>query len=125
MDDILKVEFPIGDQGVTLVLSRPTDAQLFVLALTRQPKTDDEKMKAVQRIVRVLETLSGDQWADVVEEGMITGTLTPLDLLGVVNDVIKFPWAEHAKTAEAEAALDSTAVEPEPVRPAPRVVSGG
>lgn len=125
MDDILKVEFPIGPR--TVIMSRPSDGQLFAITVIRKPKENDGpevKHRFTERIIRFLEALAGpDQWAGI-EDGMLADEIKPVQLFELFTDVTQFDWAAHAKQAQA-AALEPDA-EPAPdARPAPRVVSGG
>lgn len=118
MDDNsrLKVEFPLGD--LMVVVEQPTPEQLFVLALSRQPRTDQEQGRLVTRVVRVMEKITGEQWYDVIEAGMIDETITVTQLMDLVGDVLQFEWTKQDTPG------------PEPVdlgpvpnkRPAPRVV---
>lgn len=129
MDDILKVEFPLGPR--TVVMSRPSDAQLFALAITRKPKDGDDpgvKLRFTERVVRFLEALAGpQQWAGV-EDDMMESRITPSELLDLFSDVTGFDWAgaagQQQSTPEPE---DQPVRVPEPVteKRTPRVVSGG
>lgn len=129
-DKIMKVSFPVGTGGAEVIVSRPTPAQAFVLALSRKPgdgaTADMERL--VRRITRVMEQLMGQEtWIAVIEEGLITGTLAPEDLSQLTVDVLRFDWTLGAAAKEAVEIIvqDVSPPEPEPVRPAPRVVSGG
>lgn len=125
MDDILKVEFPIGSR--TVVMSRPSEGQLFAITVIRKPKEGDGpevKHRFTERIIRFLEALAGPgQWAGI-EDGLLAGEIEPLQLFELFTDVTRFDWAAHAR--QAEAATPEPDTEPAPdARPAPRVVSGG
>lgn len=123
MDDILKVEFPLGPR--TVIMSRPSDSQLFALAVARKPKAGDApavNLRFTERIVRFLEALAGpEQWAGI-EDDMMESRVSPSDLLDLFSAVSEFDWAAHEKKM-ADPEPDSPL--PIPGRPAPRVVSGG
>lgn len=126
MDDTLKVEFPLGD--FKIVVSEPTDGQLFALALSRTSK-DADRERLIRRLIRVLEMLTGpEQWYDIIEDALISGDLTPEALVKLASDVFEFPWKEHHKPQPAPAGTNLAPGEPlTEVVPAsgPRVVSGG
>lgn len=121
MDDKqrLKVEFPVGDFMITV--TQPTGEQQFVLAMSRQPKTDQDTVRLVTRLTSIMQRLTGEQWFSVIEENMIGERLTVSDLLTLVEDVLSFKWADHVPAQEAPE-HDRSAVDLEPARPAPRVV---
>lgn len=121
MDDKqrLKVEFPVGDFMITVM--QPTGEQQFVLAMSRQPKTDQDTVRLVTRLTSIMQRLTGEQWFSVIEENMIGERLTVSDLLTLVEDVLSFKWADHVPAQEAPE-HDRSAVDLEPARPAPRVV---
>lgn len=130
MDDNsrLKVEFPLGE--LTVVVEQPTPEQLFVLALSRQPKTDQEQGRLVDRVVRVMEKITGDQWYDVIEAGLINEQITVSQLMELVGDVLQFEWAKYAAPDEVPAGTHLGTDEPlttvvPDMRPAPRVVGRG
>lgn len=128
MDDNtrLKVEFPVGE--FTVVVEQPTPEQLFVLALSRQPKTDQEQGRLVGRVVKVMERLLGDQWYDVIESGLIDETLTVTQMMELVGDVLQFEWAKHAPEPDPEpiaAEYEAATADAPTKRPAPRVVGRG
>lgn len=132
-DKIMKVSFPVGTGGAEVIVSRPTPAQAFVLALSRKPgdgaDAAQDVQRLVRRIVRVMEQLMGrDAWDSVIEEGLITGTLAPDDLNQLVVDVLRFDWTlgvtDEVKERIVEEAKDPGYLPPS-LRPAPRVVSGG
>lgn len=110
MDDTTqRAAFPFGDTEV--ILTRPTDSQLFVLALSRTGGSQADQERTVRRILRVVEKLIGpDAWADVVEEALIEGHATPEDLMRVVEALLKFDWNE-GETGPGPVAA------PEPVTP--------
>lgn len=123
MDDTLKVEFPMGD--VKIVVSEPTEGQLFALALSRTSK-DADRARLVQRLIRVLEMLTGpEQWYDVIEEGLISGTLTPESLVKLASDVFEFDWKAHRPAAPVPAAVNRPNTDVTDSASGPRVVSGG
>lgn len=129
MDDILKVEFPLGPR--TVVMSRPSDAQLFALAVIRKPKDGDDpgvKLRFTERVVRFLEALAGpQQWAGV-EDDMMESRITPSELLDLFSDVTGFDWAGAAGQQQSAAGPEDQPVhasEPVTEKRTPRVVSGG
>lgn len=121
MDDILKVEFPLGPR--TVVMTRPSDNQLFAITVIRKPtETSDPavKFRFTERIIRFLEALAGpEQWL-TVEDDMLSNVVTPSHLLTLFSDVTQFDWDAHAKSVPTEPDRAPEA----PERPAPRVVSG-
>jgi hypothetical protein len=123
-DNKLKAEFPIGTS--TVVVTEPSPGQMFVLALSRKPQSDDAASveKVVRRLLRVLEALTGEQqWYEVIEEGMISGEITPEQLTRLAVEVVQFDWA-GPRPAAAETVLHDPSIDPV-TRPAPRIVSGG
>lgn len=122
MDDSLKVEFPMGN--LKIVVSEPTDGQLFALALSRK-SNDQDRTRLVTRLIRVLEALTGpDQWDDVIEAALLGGTLGPEAVIKLAADVLEFDWAAHRKPVAATGAVPYLHPEPLPAA-GPRVVSGG
>lgn len=110
----------MGD--LKIVVSEPTDGQLFALALSRTSK-DADRARLVQRLIRVLETLTGpEQWYDVIEDALIGGTVSPEQLVKLASDVFEFPWADHRKPVTAPANIEGIPAAPDA---GPRVVSGG
>jgi hypothetical protein len=123
MDDTqrLKVEFPVGDFKV--IVQEPLPGQLFALSMSRRPTSGGEGVMLAQRVTRVIEALTGEQWFTVIEDGLISGTLEVSDVMDLLQEVVTFPWAEHRKAPEPESEPENEA--PETVtRPAPRVVGG-
>lgn len=122
MDDntTVKAEFPIGDSGKTVVVSRPTDQQMFLISLSRKPSTPAESRRLIQRLFGVLEMLMGEeQWYDVVEYGLMRSEFAPDDVFSLARDIMNFEWP----TGTDNISPDSAPATPE--RPAPRLVSGG
>lgn len=118
----LKVEFPVGDFTVTVM--EPTGEQMFVLAMSRQPKTEADTVRLVTRLTTIMQKLTGEQWFDVIEANMVDELMTVADLLTLVEDMLKFPWAQHHKQdADPEPEEQSVTIEEFPSR-APRVVGG-
>lgn len=126
MDDTLKVEFPLGEGGRAVVVRRPTDNQLFALTLIRRPtsaSTTQDRATFMARILSLVESLiEPDVWGQI-ETDMLSGKLSPEDLLRLVNDVLQFRWT----TVDAPDAEDGDPDAPVriPERPAPRIVRGG
>lgn len=101
-DDTLKHRFRLGETGPHLEVSRPTESQLFVLALSRQSADGGERLRLVRRLMRVVEAVVGSsQWDDVIESRMIAGTLDPNDLVDFSQAVLGFDWAALAGAQEA------------------------
>jgi hypothetical protein len=125
-DDTLRVEFPLGD--TTIVVTEPSDQQLFLLVLTRKPQDGDvaDSMKLVKRLFRVFEKIVGeDQWENVIEEGLLEARFTPNQVMQLISDVIRFPWSEHSKAVQTAAEEAAPVPVVEAKRPGPRIVSGG
>ena len=123
MDDTMKVEFPLGPRAV--VLSRPTEGQLFAITILRMPRDGDDaktRHRFLERIIRFLEVLAGpEQWSEI-EDALLSEQVKPEELLRLFTDVTHFDWAAHAKEQPVQPEPED---EPEPERRAPRVVSGG
>lgn len=127
MDDStrLKAEFPLGDT-LKIIALEPTPSQQLVLGLTRVPKDGDHEgiLRLVRRLFGVIEALVGkDAWYDVIEDGLINGTISEMELVTFARDVMNFDWASHHKQQDRPA--EDVPGEPEPVRAAPRVITGG
>lgn len=124
MDDILKVEFPLGPRSV--IMSRPSDSQLFAITVIRKPRENDGpevKHRFTERIIRFLEVLAGpEQWARV-EDGMLADEIQPVQLFELFTDVTHFDWSAHEKKVQETAVVTDEEAAPE--KRAPRVVSGG
>jgi hypothetical protein len=123
MDDTqrLKVEFPVGDFKV--IVQEPLPGQLFALSMSRRPTSGGEGVMLAQRVTRVIEALTGEQWFTVIEDGLISGTLEVSDVMDLLQEVVTFPWSEHRKAPEHQGAAVIDGVVPVE-RPAPRVVGG-
>jgi hypothetical protein len=123
MDDTMKVEFPLGPRAV--VLSRPTEGQLFAITILRMPRDGDDaktRHRFLERIIRFLEVLAGpEQWSEI-EDALLSEQVKPEELLGLFSDVTQFDWAAHDAHVRPSPRPED---EPEPERRAPRVVSGG
>lgn len=115
----LQVEFSVGAFTVTVL--EPTGEQMFVLGVSREPRNDTEQMQLVERLVRILRKLTGDQWFSVIESNMIDEEMTVADVLTLTEDIMKFPWAKHHKATEALPEPEQPVIEAIE-RPAPRVV---
>lgn len=101
MDDTLKHTFPLGSPpaAVSVTVSRPTEGQMFILAMSRETAEGAERMRLIKRLIRVLETLTGpDQWDSVIETAMISGSVTPLELVDFAQKVFVFDWAALEKS---------------------------
>lgn len=121
----MHVEFPLGDQGRTITVRRPSDHQFFALTLIRRPtstSTAKDRSTFMTRVLTLVESLiDPDDWAQI-ETDMLRAELSPEDLLRLVGDVLNFAWhADRSNEADPDGEPDG----PRPVRPAPRVVSGG
>jgi hypothetical protein len=123
MDDTMKVEFPLGKR--TVIMSRPSEGQMLAITILRMPKEGDEakvKHRFLQRIIRFMEVLAGpEQWQEI-EDALLAEEIEPGELLNLFTDVTQFDWTAHATE---QTAVPEPEDEPEPVRRAPRVVSGG
>lgn len=121
----MHVEFPLGDQGRTITVRRPSDHQFFALTLIRRPtstSTAKDRSTFMTRVLTLVESLiDPDDWAQI-ETDMLRAELSPEDLLRLVGDVLNFAWhADRSTEVDSDGEPDA----PVPVRPAPRVVSGG
>lgn len=121
MDDTqqLKAEFPLGD--LMIVVSEPSPGQHFALSLSRTA-TDQDQERLVRRVLKVMEALTGpEQWYGVIEDALISGTVTPAQLMDLAARVLQFPWSEHRAVTKPEP-LPEEGPTPGPV---PRIISGG
>lgn len=99
-DNTLRAQFTIGE--TTVIASQPTAEQMFVLQLTRQSSSAKEGVRTARRLVRILETLLGqDQWDDVMDAGLIEGTITVEQMMILAKEIFTFDWASLAETKEA------------------------
>lgn len=129
-DNTLKVSFPLGD-STEVTVRQPTDGQALVLSLTRMPSQADVKAqhRVIQRIMRVVESLVGkEQWENVIEEGLLDGSLSVIELLELVQSIVTFDWTLGVKNdpdPELTSLHRTPAPLPEviPVR-GPRVITG-
>lgn len=126
MDDSrLKVEFPLGDE-LKIVVNEPTSAQGFVLMLALKPGgggTREETVRLVHRMFAVVEALvTQEVWDSVIEQALIHGRITEVDLMQFVRDIARFNWGAH-RDQELPGSEEPDAV-PEPPRPEPRVIRG-
>lgn len=122
MDDTqqLKAEFPLGD--LKIVVSEPTPSQLFALGLSRK-SSDADQAHLVRRLCRVLEALTGpDQWYDVIEDGLISGEISPTQLIEMASAVLEFPWADYRKPVATPIDVVGTPAAPDA---GPRIIPGG
>lgn len=127
-DNQIKVSFPLGSGDFEVMASRPTEGQMFVLALSRKPADNDPQgqFKMVQRVTRVMESLVGaEQWSRI-EDALLTGEITVMELMSLVGSIMKFDWTLGAQeeTATLSEFVPQTPVVAKPERQ-PRVVSGG
>jgi hypothetical protein len=114
MDDRIRAEFPLGDKGRTVIVSEPTEGQVLVLAMASRP--GGSEMQMISRVVRVLETLTGAEQWEIVEDSMISGEVSAREFLELVSSVLTFDWPSHTTPAPAEKPSAS---------PAPRIVPNG
>lgn len=126
-DNTLKVSFPLGD-STEVTVRQPTDGQALVLSLTRMPSESDVKAqhRVIQRIMRVVESLVGkEQWENVIEEGLLDGSLSVIELLELVQSIVTFDWTLGVKEKAPSQEVFHPAPLPEavPVR-GPRVITG-
>lgn len=127
MDDTKTyVEFPIGDRLITV--REPGESQLLMLMMTRAPKDGDTRgaLSMTTRMFRLLEALTGKQYEDVIEDGLMTEEITVLQVVELIKDVAGFDWAGARAGDALQDALDreeAKQAEPAPVpKPGPRVV---
>lgn len=130
MDDSsrLRAEFPLGTTA-TVIVSQPTDGQLLVLALSRQPEAHDEKgsLRLVRRLLSVVEALMGpDTWDRVVEDGLVSGSLSVADLMELIQSIMQFEWKAPEDALQSaldrEEAKQNGTLQTEAPRPAPRLL---
>lgn len=99
-DNTLRAQFTVGETIVTA--SQPTAEQMFVLQLTRQSSSAKEGVRTARRLVRILENLLGqDQWDDVMDAGLIGGTITVEQMMILAKEIFTFDWAALTETKEA------------------------
>lgn len=93
MDDTTRsTTFTIA--GRTVTASQPTAEQMFVLQLTRQSQSARESVRTARRLTGILEALLGQsQWDDVIEAGLIDGTVSVEQMMTLATDVFTFDWA--------------------------------
>lgn len=119
-----RAEFPLGTTA-TVIVSQPTDGQLLVLALSRQPEAHDEKgsLRLVRRLLSVVEALMGtDTWDQTVETGLVSGSLSVADLMELIQSIMQFEWKapDPLPAPEQELVLRTGSESGE--RPAPRLL---
>lgn len=101
-DNTLRAQFTIGE--TTVIASQPTAEQMFVLQLTRQSSSAKEGVRTARRLVRILENLLGqDQWDDVMDAGLIGGTITVEQMMILAKEIFTFDWASLAETEDVPA----------------------
>jgi hypothetical protein len=123
MDDSTRpsAEFPLSQESVTV--SRPTDSQMLVLAMSRTPAEGDAESarRLVQKMFRILESCMGsDAYFRVIEDGLIDGTLSHTDVLDLIQRIMQHDW--DGDIAEEHAPADLT---PEERAMIERMRSGG
>lgn len=119
MDDTrIQVEFPIRDTDHTFTVSRPTDGQMLVLGMSRQPTDGDSEALArlTQRVFRVVEKVMGPEQWSTLEFRLIDEEYSVSQVLGFVRQVVSFDWASVAPHQEEDVKVDTAA---------PRVVRRG
>lgn len=128
MDDSrLKVEFPLGDE-LKVVVHEPTSAQGFVLMLALKPGgggTREETVRLVHRMFAVVEALvTQEVWDSVIEQALIHGRITEVDLMQFVRDIARFNWGAHRDEEQKQIESEEPDVVAMPARPEPRVIRG-
>jgi hypothetical protein len=132
MDDStrLKAQFPLGDTGDTFVVMRPTEGQLLMLAISREPSTKDDLGPLIRRMFSIMRKVMGAQEWQRLEDAMIDETYTVTELLNFVQEVVTFRWSDHSPDTiplpadHSAAARNVITQEGAAVRPAPRVING-
>lgn len=125
-DNQIKVSFPLGSGDLEVMASRPTEGQMFVLALSRKPTNDDKQgqFRMIQRVTRVMESLVGpDQWS-MIEDALMADEITVMELMSLVGSIMQFDWSLGVQEEPATEPAPAPPVVVKPER-APRVVSGG
>lgn len=115
-DNRTQAEFPLS--GGTVTVMAPTEGQLFALTLVRRPGPDStgkEKHRFTERVVRLFESLIGDEQWVLVENRMLAGELSPMELMTCIEQILTFDW-----NGSQDAVPD-----PAPVKSNPFLVSGG
>lgn len=130
MDDStrLKAQFPLGDSGDTFLVTQPTEGQLLMLAISREPGTGDDLGPLIRRMFAIMrKVMSQDEWQRL-EDAMIDEKYTVTELLNFVQEVVTFRWSDHSRDTvplpPTPAPANVITQEGAAVRPAPRVVSG-
>lgn len=110
MDDTtrIQVEFTVRGSDDTFTVSRPTDGQLLVLAMSRRPVEGDGEALArlTQRIFRVVEKVMGPEQWGILEYRMIDGDYSVSQVLSFVQQVVAFDWAGAAAGEQLQETLD-------------------
>lgn len=132
MDDStrLKAQFPLGDTGDTFVVMQPTEGQLLMLAISREPSMGDDLGPLIRRMFAIMHKVMGpDEWQRL-EDAMIDEKYTVTELLNFVQEVVTFRWSDHSPdtipipSAPAPANVNVITQEGAAVRQAPRVIRG-
>ena len=103
----MKHTFEVATDAVpplTVTAPRPTEAQMFVLALSREGGEGTERMRLIRRLMRVLELLIGQQqWDNVIETAMLDGRMAPTELAALAMRIFTFDWASLEKAQDTPA----------------------
>ena len=105
MKHTFEIETDAGP-SLTITATRPTEAQMFVLALSRESVEGAERMRLIRRLMRVLELLIGQQqWDNVIETAMLDGRMAPTELAALAMRIFTFDWASLEKAQDTPAPL--------------------
>lgn len=106
MDDTQRTQLIFEFNGGEITVSQPTEGQLFTLtALHRDGNDTAGHMKVIRRMFRVVEHLVSEEAYEGIEEAMISGEVTPLEVVGLIESIFSTDW--------------TAAAAPEPAAPAP------
>ena len=97
MDDTtrIQVEFPIRDTDHTFTVNRPTDGQMLMLSLSRQPTDGDSEAltQLTQRVFRVVEKLMGPEQWRTLEYRMADEEYSAPQVISFVRAIVSFDWS--------------------------------
>lgn len=110
MDDTtrIQVEFPIRDTDHTFTVNRPTDGQLLMLSLSRQPTDGDSEAltQLTQRVFRVVEKLMGPEQWRTLGYRMADEEYSASQVISFVRAIVSFDWSGAEAGEQLQETLD-------------------